>query len=91
MGVIDTCGEYCGKHAPAGDVCFLSGTSDVGRLLFALPFWAACTELVTLSLELLDMIRRSESGALQSPAKLLSDQQLHRFRMNPANKGTCLR
>lgn len=76
--------EYCGKHAQVVMFVFFQ-VQATWTLLFALPFWAAARN-GNPQIGLLDIL-----GVLiwvfAMVGEVISDQQLHRFRMNPVNKG----
>lgn len=76
--------EYCGKHAHLVLFIFFQ-MQATWTILFALPFWAAARnandELGTLDFIGIFIWVVSIIGVV------ISDQQLHRFRMNIANKG----
>ncbi len=76
--------EYCGKHAQVVMFVFFQ-VQATWTILFALPFWAAARNSNT-EFVLLDMIGILVWG-IAIAGEVISDQQLHRFRMNPVNKG----
>ncbi len=76
--------QYCGKYAQPVMFVFFQVQAS-WTLLFALPFWAASRNS-GVGLGLLDLF-----GVLiwiiAIAGEFISDQQLHRFRMKPENKG----
>jgi len=76
--------EYCGKHAQVVMFIFFQ-VQATWTILFALPFWAAARNS-NPEVGLLDVL-----GVLvwmiAIAGEVISDQQLHHFRMNPVNKG----
>lgn len=76
--------EYCGKHAQVVMFVFFQ-VQATWTILFALPFWAAARNS-NPHVGLLDMLGISV-WIIAIAGEVISDQQLHRFRMNPVNKG----
>ena len=76
--------EYCGKYAQVVMFVFFQ-VQATWTILFALPFWAAARNS-NPDIGFLDML-----GILvwiiAIAGEVISDQQLHRFRINPDNKG----
>ncbi len=76
--------EYCGKHAQLVMFIFFQIQAS-WTLLFALPFWAASRN-VNSELGLLDLCGLI-IWIVAIAGEVISDRQLHKFRMNNENKG----
>ncbi len=76
--------EYCGKHAQLVMFIFFQIQAS-WTLLFALPFWAASRN-VSSEFGLLDVCGLL-IWCVAIAGEVISDNQLHRFRMNSENKG----
>jgi steroid 5-alpha reductase family enzyme len=76
--------EYCGNYAQLVMFVFFQ-MQATWTILFALPFWAASRNDST-DLGLLD-ITGIVIWLIAMAGETISDKQLHRFRMNSANKG----
>lgn len=76
--------QYCGKYAQPVMFVFFQVQAS-WTLLFALPFWAASRNGNT-GIDILDVLGLSV-WLIAIAGEVISDQQLHRFRMNPENKG----
>ncbi|MAS82567.1 MAG: hypothetical protein CMF45_07745 [Legionellales bacterium] len=76
--------EYCGKYAQVTMFVFFQ-VQATWTILFALPFWAAARNS-SPGVGLLDMLGLLV-WVIAIAGEIVSDYQLHRFRMNSDNKG----
>ena len=76
--------EYCGKHAQLAMFVFFQIQAS-WTLLFALPFWAASRN-INPELGLLELCGLI-NWLVAMVGEVISDRQLHKFRMNKENKG----